>query len=58
MSELIDWLLRTMPPESGPVLQWLTANFDAARPMLVAVFGMILLAEMFVVGAVWQWLTR
>lgn len=38
---LAAWLVRTLPPESGPYLQWASQHLPAIAPILIAALALI-----------------
>ena len=50
-----DLLLDTLPPEAGPLLLWIVATWDTARPLLLVLFTAILVAQLAAVWLVWRW---
>jgi len=40
MTALTSWLTSTLPPESGPSLQWLAANLSLVTPLAVLLLAL------------------
>jgi len=43
---VIDWLLETLPPQSGPYLQLAAAHWDIFQPIALALCVGLLAAEL------------
>lgn len=54
MTDLTEWLLRTLPSEAGPACSWLAAHWDGTRSALLALCLGILAAELAAV----RWLAE
>lgn len=55
MTQVVEsWLLANTPSDAAPYVLWMANNYGTARPMLVLLFGAVIVLEASLIWIVWR----